>query len=41
MCYETFCYSLTSEMDQYFKYSDSSKKVRKMYKIISLTGVKN
>ncbi len=32
MCYETFCYSLTSEMDQYLKYSDPSKKVRKMYK---------
>ncbi len=32
MCYETFCYSFTSEMDQYLKYSDSSKKVRKMYK---------
>ncbi len=32
MCYETYCYSLTSEMDQYLKYSDSSKKVRKMYK---------
>ncbi len=29
MCYETFCYSLTSEMDQYLKYSDSSEKVRK------------
>ncbi len=32
MCYETFCYSLTSEMDQYLKYSDSSTNVRKMYK---------
>ncbi len=32
MWYETFCYSLTREIDQYLKYSDSSKTVRKMYK---------
>ncbi len=32
MCCKTFCYSLTSEMDPYLKYSDSSEEVRKMYK---------
>ncbi len=32
MCYETFGYSLSSEVNHYLKYSDSSKKARKMYK---------
>ncbi len=29
MIYETFCYSLTTEMSQYVKYSDSSKNEQK------------
>ncbi len=39
MCYETFCYSLTSEMDQYILIQ--VKRSEKCTKIISLLGVKN